>query len=93
MTISSILFEDATIIGVLPSVAPRPNHTNIRALDHDLCEKLQSIPSQQSKAFGYLGMAQYIEEYALNTNKPWVDWDNPGPVRGGTDGTLTSTQQ
>ena len=35
-------------IGNLPTLHPRPNHSNIRALERDLFDKLQAIQSAQS---------------------------------------------
>ena len=39
-------------MGALPSLQPRPNHSNIRALEHDLFDKLQVIQSAQSDKWG-----------------------------------------
>ena len=66
-------------IGVLPSLAPRPNAINLRALTEDLEQKLETIPSHQSPEFGYVGMVMPLEIYALRTPTPWNDWPNPGP--------------
>ena len=43
-------------IGVLPSLHPRPNATNIRNLEVALFERLEGMPSDQSPEFGYKGM-------------------------------------
>jgi hypothetical protein len=80
MAPSIITFEEATdIIGILPSLAPCPNASNIRALSEHLEQRLQTIPSQQSPDFGYLGLVQPAAIYALRTNVPWTDWPDPGP--------------
>ena len=68
-------------IGTLPSLHPRPTHSNIRALEHDLFEKLQSMQSAQSEEWGYRGLAKQLIEYALKTNVAWTDAPNPGPHR------------
>ena len=67
-------------IGILPSLAPRPCSTNIRALTVDLIDKLTIIPSEQSADLGYLGLAEQDAVYALQTNVPWTNWPNPGQI-------------
>lgn len=39
----------ATVIGTLPSLAPRPSGTNIDALETDIIDKLTGTPSYQSR--------------------------------------------
>lgn len=68
-------------IGTLPSLHPRPTHSNIRALERDLFEKLQSIQSGQSEEWGYRGLAEQPAEYALKSPMPWTNAINPGPHR------------
>ena len=85
--------EALTVIGTLPTMAPRPNATNIRAVDRHLDERLSTIPSFQSTTFGYAGMAKKVELYELDTTTPWADFENPGPVREGTDGSLDAGVQ
>ena len=66
-----IKFENARDkIGILPSLGPRPNATNIRALCVNLVDKLTTIPSQKSEEFGYAGMVEHEEIYALNVADP-----------------------
>eukprot|EP00804_Cyclotella_cryptica_P006088 CCRYP_010701-RA/>CCRYP_010701-RA protein AED:0.44 eAED:0.36 QI:0/-1/0/1/-1/1/1/0/470 len=80
MAPSVITFEEAKeIIGTLPSLTPRPNASNIRTLSEHLEQRLQTIPSQQSPDFGYLGLVQPAPIYALRTNEPWTNWPDPGP--------------
>ena len=80
MAPSVITYEEAKeIIGTLPSVAPRPNATNLRVLSEHLEQKVQTIPApQQSPEYGFLGMVQPTAIYALRTNVPWIDWEDPG---------------
>ena len=85
--------EALTVIGTLPTMASRPNATNIRAVDHHLDEQLSTIRSFQSTTFGYAGMTKKAELYALDTNTPWVDFANPGPFREGTEGSLDAGAQ
>ena len=89
MAPSVITYEEAKeIIGTLPSVAPRPNASNLRVLAEYLEQKVQTIPApQQSPEYGYLGMVQPAAIYALRTNTPWIDWNDPGPHPGTADTT------
>ena len=82
-----------TVIGTLPTMAPRPNVTNIHAVDCHLYEQLSTTPSFKSTTFGYAGMTKKAELYALDTTTPWADFENPGPVREGTDGSLDAGPQ
>ena len=83
-----VSYEDAkAAIGILPSLAPCPSSTNIRALTTDLVNKLTTIPSEQSADWGYSGLIEQNALYALKTGgTAWRDWANPGPHRqiGGT---------
>ena len=67
------------VIGTLPSLAPRPTATSIRALEIDLVDKLTIISSKKSIDFGYSGKVEADVVYALKMSIPWVDWLNPGP--------------
>ena len=92
MCTPEVTFEDALdVIGTLPSLAPRPTATNIHALEIDLVDKLKIIPSEQSVDFGYSGKVEADVVYALKSNIPWVDWQNPGPHVTLADN-LTNTQ-
>ena len=76
-----VTFADAVAaIGTLPSLAPRPCATNIRALAIDLIDKLTIIPSEQTADLGYSGLAEQDGVYALQTNVPWANFINPGQV-------------
>ena len=84
---SLVTFEDAAArIGVLPSLEPRPNTKNLRALIKALTEAVQGIPSYQSEKYGYMGMVVTPEEYVLTGEQPWQDFPDPGYHRelGGT---------
>ena len=74
-----ITYDEAlTVIGTLPTMAPRTNAKKIRAVDRHLDERLSTIPSFQSTAFGYARMSKKAEFYALDTTTPWADFENPG---------------
>ena len=79
MSHPAITYEDAAqLIGVLPTLEPRPTATNIRSLVVNLVNKLISIPSQQTADHGYAGMVEQDELYVLRTNNPWVLTPDPG---------------
>ena len=93
MSQPAIKFEDTRDkIAILPSLGPRPNATNMQALCVNLVDKLTTIPSQQSAEFGYAGMVEQEEIYALNVADPWVNFPDPG-VHRTADGTLDSAEQ
>ena len=82
MSTPLITYEDTkATIGSLPSLEPRPNSTNLRALTIDLTDKLTTIRSQQSADFGYAGLVDEADVYALKCTTPWTDWPDPGPHR------------
>ena len=69
MSQPAVTFEDTkAAIGILLSLAPRPNSTNIQALTIDLVDKLTTIPSQQSADWGFLGLVEQDALYALKTS-------------------------
>ena len=72
--------DTVAAIGILPSLAPRPCSTNIRALVVDFIDKLTIIPSEQSADLGYRGLAEQDAVYALQTNVPWANWPFPGHI-------------
>ena len=87
-----VTYADAVAaIGTLPSLAPRPCSTNIRALTVDLIDKLTIIQSEQSADLGYSGLAEQDAVYALQTNVPWTNWPNPSQIPM-TNDTWTSDQ-
>lgn len=75
-------FDTATTaIGTLPSLHPRPTHSNIRALERTLLERLETLQAAQSEEWGFRGLAEQPAEYALKSATPWTDSPNPGPHR------------
>ena len=74
-----ISYEEAKdTIGVLPSLAPLLNVIILFALSTVLEQKLETIPSEQSPDYGYIGMVMPVGIYALRSPVPWEDWPNPG---------------
>ena len=64
--------------------------TNIRSLVVDLTEKLGNIPSQQSIYFGYIGMIEMSDIYALTGAYAWAYYVNPSPYRAGADSIISA---
>ena len=65
---------------VIPTMEPRPNSTNINAFEDAMVDILSTIPSAQNKDWGFQGLIQSAEIYALSTNMAWRNWPNPGPT-------------
>ena len=68
----------AARIGVLPTLAPRPNGRNLRALTKALTEALQGIAAYQLQRYGFMGFVTTQEEYALTGEQPWHNFPDPG---------------
>lgn len=62
----------AKMVG-LPTMDPRPTATNIKEFEDALIKIVCAYPSQQSEDFGYQGMVQAPEIYALVCNVPCRD--------------------
>lgn len=71
----------AAAIGTLPSLHPRPSHSNIRALERVLFDRLETLQSTQSEEWGFRGLAEQPAEYALKSATPWTHSPNPGQHR------------
>ena len=67
------------MVGVLPSLHPRPNGTHLNKLEQDLFEKLSTVPSYQSTDKEYGGMAEDPTIYVLRCPTPGIVWPDPGP--------------
>ena len=80
MSAPKITAEKAiALVGVLPSLHPQPNRTNLNKLERDLVEKLSSVPSYQSTDKGYGGMVEDPTIYARRCPTAWVAWPDPRP--------------
>ena len=75
--------EKATnLIGTPPSLHPRPNATNIDALEKYLVEKLAGERSPQSADLGYSGMIEADAIYALKSGgRAYQEAPDPGEHR------------
>jgi len=72
--------EVAALIAHPPSIAPRPNFTNLRNLRRHIQRALQRISCPQSKILGWVGLIMARAMYALLTPTPfWIPGD-PGPL-------------
>ena len=81
MSHPEVSYADAVAtIGILPSLAPRPCATNLRALTIDLVDTLSMVPSEQSADLGYSGMVEQDAVHSLRNPTPWVNFLNPGQV-------------
>ena len=80
MSAPKITTEKATaMVGVLPSLYPRPNGTNLNKLERDFVGKMSTVPSYQSMDEGYGGMVNDTAIYARRCATPWVAYPDPGP--------------
>eukprot|EP00804_Cyclotella_cryptica_P006988 CCRYP_007119-RA/>CCRYP_007119-RA protein AED:0.63 eAED:0.16 QI:0/0/0/0.5/1/1/2/0/878 len=74
-----ITYEEAQkAVGTLPSLAPRPNAVNIRALSTLLEQRLEKFPCTQALEHGFVGMVMPEQIYALRCAIPWAEWPDPG---------------
>lgn len=71
--------EATTTIGMLPSLALRPNTTNSQALTADLVDELLTIPSPESTNLGYSGLVLSDEIHCLDSQILWQGTADPGP--------------
>ena len=82
MSAPKITAEKAmSLVGVLLSLHPRPNGTNLNKLEQDIVEKLSSVPSYQWTDKGYGGMVEDPTIFALRCKTLWVAWPDPGTHR------------
>ena len=81
MSHPEISYADAVVvIRILPSLAPRPCATNIRAPTIDLVDKLTIVPSEQSADLGFSRLVEQDAVYALQTLVPSLNFAYPGQV-------------
>ena len=73
-----ITYADAVFaIETLPTLAPRPCATNIRALTIDLIDKLTIVPSEQSADLGFSGSVE--KRCGIRTsNQRTTNWPSGG---------------
>jgi hypothetical protein len=72
--------EVAALIANPPSIAPRPNFTNLRNLRHHLQHALKRLSCPQSNIHGWAGLIMARPMYDLLTTMPFRVPIDPGPV-------------
>ncbi len=68
------------LIANLPSIAPRPNFTNLRNLRQHIQRALQRLRCPQSNILGWAGLIMSRAMYGLLTMSPFRLPINPGPL-------------
>jgi hypothetical protein len=69
--------EVTTLLGVIPTLEPRPNFEHIRVLRQHFKRTLQRLPCPQSTLHGWKGMMMARELYTLLTPTPFRLPTNP----------------
>ena len=77
MSALKITAEEIAMVGVLPSLHPRPNGTNLNKLEQDLVGNLSTVPLYQSTNEGYGRMVEDPTIFALQCPTPWAAWPDP----------------
>ena len=78
---TTISFEEvAALVANPPSLAPRPNFTNLRTLRRHIQRALQRLSCPQSNILGWAGLIMARPMYGLLTTTPFRIPSNPGPV-------------
>jgi hypothetical protein len=72
--------EVAALVAHPPSIAPRPNFTNLRNLREHIQRALQRISCPQSNILGWAGLIMARAMYALLTPTPFRIPGDPGPL-------------
>ena len=78
---NTISFEEvAALVANLPSLAPRPNFTNLCTLRHHIQRALQHLSCPQSNILGWAGLIMARPMYGLLTTTPFRLPTDPGPL-------------
>ena len=72
--------EAAALIANPPSLAPRPNFTNLRNLRRHIQRALQRLSCPQSNILGWAGLIMERSMYGLLTRIPFRVPTDPGPL-------------
>ncbi len=76
-----ISYKEATaLVANPPSLAPRPNFTNLRNLQHHIQRALQRLSCPQSNILGWAGLIMARSMYSLLTRTPFRVPTDPGPL-------------
>ena len=78
---NTISFEEvAALVANPPSLAPRPNFTNLRNLRRHIQRALQRLSCPQSNILGWAGLIMARSMYSLLTTSPFLLPSVPGPM-------------
>ena len=78
---NTISFEEvAVLVANLPSLAPRPNFTNLCTLRHHIQRALQHLSCPQSNILGWAGLIMARPMYGLLTTTPFRLPTDPGQL-------------
>jgi hypothetical protein len=69
-----------TLVANPPTLAPRPNFTNLHALHLHLQRALQRLVNPQSNVLGWSGPVMSLPMFALLSRNPCRILTNPGPI-------------
>ena len=71
--------EAVALVANSPTLAPRPNFTNLRALHHHLQRTLQHLVNTQNNVLGWYGLIMSRPMYQILSMSPFHLPSNPGP--------------
>ncbi len=72
--------ETAALVANPPSLAPRPNFTNLRNIRRHIQCTLQRLSCPQSNILGWAGLITARSMYSLLTTSPFRLPSDPGPM-------------
>jgi hypothetical protein len=76
-----VSYEEAVaLVANPPSLAPRPNFTNLRNLRNHIQRALQRLSCPQSNILGWAGLIMARSMYSLLTRTPFRGPTHPGPL-------------
>jgi hypothetical protein len=75
-----ITYDEAlALVANPPTLAPRPNFTNLRALRRHLQRALQRLVNPQTNVLGWSGLVMSRPMYQMLSTSPFRLPSNPGP--------------
>ena len=75
-----ITYDEAlALVAHPPTLAPRPNFTNLRALRHHLQRALQRLVNPQTNVLGWSGLVMSRPMYQMLSTSPFRLPTDPGP--------------
>jgi hypothetical protein len=77
-----ITYDEAlALVANPPTLAPRPNFTNLRALRRHLQRALQRLVNPQTNVLGWSGLVMSRPMYQMLSTSPFRLPNDPGPDR------------